>query len=93
VLTVVQVSRMAIELTVRLRLRRSHHLLMVDHIVLVLVRRRLGPYWLPHYARIPGRYVRFLLRDNYTDCRVASTLDRYELPFFGPLATSITDDE
>ncbi|KAF1978358.1 hypothetical protein BU23DRAFT_563971 [Bimuria novae-zelandiae CBS 107.79] len=25
--------------------------------------------------------------------RDASTLDRYEIPFFGPLATSITDDE
>lgn len=26
------------------------------------------------------------------DC-VAATLDRYEVPFFGPLASSILDDE
>jgi hypothetical protein len=25
--------------------------------------------------------------------RVAATLDRYEVPFFGPLASSILDDE
>ncbi|KAL5391968.1 hypothetical protein PMIN06_003742 [Paraphaeosphaeria minitans] len=32
----------------------------------------------------------FLTMHAYQD---ASTLDRYEIPFFGPLATSITDDE
>lgn len=33
------------------------------------------------------------MRDWFADGGVASTLDRYEIPFFGPLATSITDDE
>lgn len=32
-------------------------------------------------------------RESVTDQGLASTLDRYEIPFFGPLATSITDDE
>ena len=28
-----------------------------------------------------------------TDLCIAATLDRYEVPFFGPLASSILDDE
>lgn len=28
-----------------------------------------------------------------TDCSVAATLERYEVPFFGALANSILDDE
>jgi uncharacterized membrane protein len=30
---------------------------------------------------------------NYVLISLAATLDRYEIPFFGPLATSILDDE
>ncbi|KAJ4305010.1 hypothetical protein N0V90_000539 [Kalmusia sp. IMI 367209] len=34
-----------------------------------------------------------LSKDVDADQYVASSLDRYEIPFFGPLASSITDDE
>lgn len=48
--------------------------------------------FLTMHAYQDGMWV-VLHRGTITDGCVASTLDRYEIPFFGPLATSITDDE
>lgn len=94
VLTSPQVSRMAVELAVCLHLRHTHHLLLVERNIMVLAHWRLVSYWLPYHACISGWYVCLLfLGTLLITVYIASTLDRYELPFFGSLATSITDDE
>jgi uncharacterized membrane protein len=57
-----------------------------------------GIGWLTWRAYIDGesdtiRNLRGLWHGSVTNCWVAATLDRYEVPFFGPLASSILDDE
>lgn len=50
--------------------------------------------WLTWRAYLDGKLRLYgKLWNELLTCRVAATLDRYEVPFFGPLASSILDDE
>lgn len=48
--------------------------------------------WLAFKAYGDGKS-HVISKDLITNFRSATTLDRYEVPFFGPLASSILDDE
>lgn len=49
--------------------------------------------WLTWRAYLDGECCENIRMACATNSRTAATLDRYEVPFFGPLASSILDDE
>lgn len=86
---------MAVELIVRLHLRCAHYILLVEHNFVVLVHSRSWAHRFSDMARISRWYDESFIstKNIYANVSIAETLDRFEVPFFGPLASSILDDE
>ena len=89
------VPRMAKQLAVRLRLCRAHHIQLVELHLLGAIHRRSGGDRVVNLEGIFGWWVQGVKArmEPGANLWTAATLDRYEVPFFGPLASSILDDE
>ena len=89
------VPRMAKQLAVRLRLRGAHHIQLVEFHLLGAIHRRFGGDRVVDLEGIFGWWVQGVnaRMEPGANMWTAATLDRYEVPFFGSLASSILDDE
>lgn len=91
-----QVSCLAVEFGVYGCVFRSLDLLVVECAVLDTVCWRSGAYCVARVSRVQRWYVHPVLsQGDLTDvvAVAADTLDRFELPFFGPLASRFVDQE
>lgn len=74
------------------------HLFLVEHTILDAIRRRYRPYRIPRHACLSRRYDHLppsfpIPYRSILIPQTADGLDRFEVPFFGGLASSFVDSE